>query len=85
MIKSGDAIIYYEPEGTVISRSGDECVVALSDQYYLPYGEGDWHDKVVSHINSPNFNAYTTANLDKLNTAAGWLGKWAVSDDCLYN
>ncbi len=26
----------------VISRSGDECIVALTDQWYLTYGEEDW-------------------------------------------
>lgn len=26
----------------VISRSGDECVVALTDQWYLTYGEEEW-------------------------------------------
>lgn len=25
-----------EPESTVVSRSGDECVVALTDQWTLP-------------------------------------------------
>ncbi len=28
-----------EPEKKVMSRSGDECVVALTDQWYLVYGE----------------------------------------------
>jgi hypothetical protein len=26
----------------VMSRSGDECVVALTDQWYLVYGEEAW-------------------------------------------
>ena len=26
----------------LISRSGDECVVALCDQWYLDYGEEKW-------------------------------------------
>jgi leucyl-tRNA synthetase len=26
----------------VISRSGDECVVALTDQWYMTYGETEW-------------------------------------------
>lgn len=26
----------------VISRSGDECVVALTDQWYMTYGESEW-------------------------------------------
>lgn len=25
-----------------MSRSGDECVVALTDQWYLLYGEAEW-------------------------------------------
>jgi leucyl-tRNA synthetase len=31
MIEAGQAVSYYEPEKTVISRSGDECIVALCD------------------------------------------------------
>jgi leucyl-tRNA synthetase len=42
MIKSGVAFAYAEPEGLVISRSADECVVALMDQWYLDYGEPKW-------------------------------------------
>lgn len=78
MIQSGEALVYYEPESTVMSRSGDECVVALTDQHYLTYGEGEWQQKIIDHLNSENFNGYTAANLDKLNWAAGWLGQWAV-------
>lgn len=33
---------YGEPEGLVTSRSGDECIVALMDQWYLDYGEASW-------------------------------------------
>ena len=42
MIKAGLAFPYAEPEGLVISRSADECVVALMDQWYLDYGEPSW-------------------------------------------
>jgi len=42
MIKNGVAFEYAEPEGLVISRSADECVVALMDQWYLDYGEPKW-------------------------------------------
>jgi len=28
---------YMEPEKQVMSRSGDECVVALCDQWWVPY------------------------------------------------
>ncbi|XP_073994755.1 leucine--tRNA ligase, cytoplasmic-like [Rhodnius prolixus] len=35
-------VVYYEPEKQIISRSGDECVVALCDQWFLDYGEPEW-------------------------------------------
>jgi leucyl-tRNA synthetase len=51
MIEEGLAFAYAEPEGLVISRSADECVVALMDQWYLDYGEKEWRaqaEKLVS-------------------------------------
>ena len=42
MINAKVAFAYAEPEGPVISRSQDECVVALMDQWYLDYGESAW-------------------------------------------
>lgn len=42
LLESGQAIMYMEPEKKVMSRSGDECVVALCDQWYLDYGHPDW-------------------------------------------
>ncbi len=33
MVANKEAILYQEPERVVISRSGDECVVALCDQW----------------------------------------------------
>ena len=33
MLADGTAIVYSEPEKQVMSRSGDECVVALTDQW----------------------------------------------------
>jgi len=46
MIEQGLAFAYAEPEGLVISRSADECVVALMDQWYLDYGEPVWRAQV---------------------------------------
>ncbi|XP_031781596.1 leucine--tRNA ligase, cytoplasmic [Nasonia vitripennis] len=42
MVNDNEAVVYYEPEKTIISRSGDECVVALCNQWYLNYGEPEW-------------------------------------------
>ena len=42
MIAAGEAFKYQEPEKEIISRSGDECVIALCDQWFLEYGEPTW-------------------------------------------
>jgi leucyl-tRNA synthetase len=44
MLAAGQALGYSEPERPVMSRSGDACVVALTDQWYLSYGEPAWRD-----------------------------------------
>ena len=33
MVDNNEAVLYQEPEKTIISRSGDKCVVALCDQW----------------------------------------------------
>ena len=35
LIEGKHALVYYEPSGNVVSRSGDECVVAYCDQWYI--------------------------------------------------
>ncbi|KAL5460341.1 hypothetical protein EMCRGX_G033786 [Ephydatia muelleri] len=45
LLDSGGAALYQEPEKTVISRSGDVCVVALCDQWYLDYGDESWKEQ----------------------------------------
>ena len=32
MLDNNQACLYYEPEGQIIARGGDECIVALCDQ-----------------------------------------------------
>jgi leucyl-tRNA synthetase len=50
MIEKGLAFAYAEPEGMVISRSGDECIVALMDQWYLDYGEPTWRAQAEKYV-----------------------------------
>ena len=50
LIDSQDALQYYEPGGKVISRSGDECVVAHCDQWYINYGDPKWKKMVENHV-----------------------------------
>ncbi|KAL7673567.1 hypothetical protein ACOME3_008421 [Neoechinorhynchus agilis] len=48
LIHQKNALIYNEPEKEVVSRSGDECVVALCDQWYLDYGNHEWKQQTLS-------------------------------------
>lgn len=50
MITKGLAFAYAEPEGLVVSRSSDECVVALMDQWYLDYGEPSWRAEAEKYV-----------------------------------
>ena len=33
-VVQNEAVIYHEPEGKIVSRSGDDCIVALCDQWF---------------------------------------------------
>lgn len=50
----GHAVMYSEPEEKVISRLGDECVVALTDQWYITYGESEWRNKAEKCLSDMN-------------------------------
>lgn len=43
---------YYEPESTVISRSGDVCVVAETDQWYIMYDDDQWRKLVYNYVDN---------------------------------
>ncbi|CAE8722240.1 unnamed protein product [Polarella glacialis] len=78
LIDQGLAAAYWEPESRVVARSGDECVVALCDQWYLKYSDEDWTQRVRNHIESKSsFDMFN--GLDNLNYAVGWLRDWACS------
>jgi leucyl-tRNA synthetase len=79
MLAEGTAALYWEPESEVISRSGDECVVAELDQWYLKYGEDDWRAAVEAWVKSPSFKTYTAATLSSFEGTLAWLKEWACS------
>ena len=78
MTESGQALAYSEPDGLVISRSGDECVVALVDQWYLRYGEESWREAVERHV-AQTMECYSPAVRNGLCETLSWLGDWACS------
>jgi len=79
MIEAGTACLYFEPESKVMSRTGDECVVAMTDQWYLEYGEQMWKEAVEGHVFSPKFDAYSPESLEKYQQSLNWLKEWACT------
>merc|ERR1712000_694855 len=41
---------YFEPASPVKSRSGDDCVVCLTDQWYIDYAQPEWKEQVKAHV-----------------------------------
>lgn len=78
MIDAGQAFMYYEPNGQVISRSGDECVVTFSDQWYLTYGEKGWKEPVMDYIKN-NLETFNPKTKQALEASCDWLSSWACS------
>ena len=79
LIESGQGVRYSEPEAKIISRSGDECVAALCEQWYINYGQEQWKMNVLEHINSDKFTTYDNSSFHQLQAAMQWLEDWAIS------
>lgn len=77
MIREGFAFAYSEPEALVVSRSGDECIVALQDQWYTDYGEESWRATTEECLKDLNtFNPETRNGFEGV---LSWLRNWALS------
>uniref|UniRef100_A0A1A8PRR5 Leucine--tRNA ligase, cytoplasmic n=1 Tax=Nothobranchius pienaari TaxID=704102 RepID=A0A1A8PRR5_9TELE len=77
MIDRGEAMLYMEPEKQVMSRSGDECVVALCDQWYLDYGDSEWKQQAHQALKSlETFCEETRRNFE---ATLAWLQEHACS------
>ncbi|KAI0567193.1 Methionyl/Leucyl tRNA synthetase [Gracilaria domingensis] len=77
LINAGMGQKYSEPEKKVMSRSGDECVVALCDQWYLEYGEPQWRAQVKKCLD--NMNVYADETRNGFEAVLDWLKEWACS------
>ena len=80
LIKSGEAFEYAEPNGLVISRSGDECVTAYLGQWFLNYGENDetWRNQVVEHVKN-DLQTYSSETHNGFVKNLDWLNRWACA------
>ncbi|KAM7320226.1 hypothetical protein ACRRTK_020669 [Alexandromys fortis] len=77
MIDAGDAFIYMEPEKQVMSRSADECVVALCDQWYLDYGEESWKKETFQCLK--NMETFCEESRKNFEASLDWLQEHACS------
>ncbi|KDE08386.1 leucyl-tRNA synthetase, cytoplasmic [Microbotryum lychnidis-dioicae p1A1 Lamole] len=77
MIERGLAFAYSEPENLVMSRSADECIVALCDQWYLDYGEPGWLKKAEKLLS--RMNTYNSETRHSFERTLGWLRQWACA------
>jgi leucyl-tRNA synthetase len=69
---------YYEPEEVVISRSGDNCIVALTDQIFLNYGNEEVKKEVMAYVTT-DFHTPNKVVLNNMIHAVEWLNEWPVS------
>jgi leucyl-tRNA synthetase len=79
LFSSNQGAVYYEPENLVISRLGEECVVALCDQWYINYGEETSKEKLQQFIKSENFKSFNSNILGSFEGALDWLKEWGCS------
>ncbi|CAI7819797.1 unnamed protein product, partial [Closterium sp. NIES-53] len=77
LVERGEAVPYSEPEKRVTSRSGDECVVALTDQWYLTYGEEQW--RALAEECLAGMQLYNEETRHGFQHTLGWLDRWACS------
>ncbi|KAL4709328.1 hypothetical protein ACJJTC_007060 [Scirpophaga incertulas] len=77
LVEQKSAVVYYEPEKTIIARSGDECVVALCNQWYLDYGNEEWKNQVEKALAS--MNTYHDEVRKNFQATLKWLHEYACS------
>ncbi|TDL26973.1 leucyl-tRNA synthetase [Rickenella mellea] len=77
MTEKGLAFAYAEPEGFVLSRSADECVVALMDQWYLDYGEAKWKAQAEKLL--ARMNTFGNETRHSFEGTLAWLNQWACA------
>lgn len=79
MISEGMAQAYSEPESRVVSRTDEDCVAALVDQWFLTYGEESWQKAIRDHVTSENFNSNNKSIHHKVLFTISWLKQWGCS------
>jgi leucyl-tRNA synthetase len=82
LLDANEGFAYSEPEKKVVSRSGDDCCVALMDQWYLDYGEDSWKQtalKYVDNVDGKGLNTYSQETKNGFEGVLNWLNQWACA------
>lgn len=80
LIAQGLAASYHEPDGLVVSRTGENCVVGFVDQWFLNYLDENWKQKVREHVkDSTRFFAYADNVHRAVESTIEWLREWGCS------
>ncbi|QKX63363.1 uncharacterized protein TRUGW13939_10533 [Talaromyces rugulosus] len=80
LVKDGAAFAFADPSGKVVSRSGDDCVVAYLGQWFLNYGENDaeWQKTTLNHVVN-GMNTYSVETRNGFEKNLDWLNRWACA------
>lgn len=74
LISDGKAFKYAEPDGEVISRSGDKCIVSLTDQWFIKYGNEKVKERVRKHLETMKFQDESIK--EQFKGVVEWLNEW---------
>lgn len=78
IINSDNGFIYCEPASQVISRSGDECVVCLTDQWFINYDKQELKEMVSNHIKNKMYH-FDEGVKNQLLEMSNWITDWPCS------
>jgi leucyl-tRNA synthetase len=80
LLDAGEGFDYSEPERKVVSRSGDDCCVALMDQWYLDYGEESWKKAALDWVDRKDgLKTYHQETKHGFEGVLNWLNQWACA------
>ena len=68
---------FWELEDTIISRTGEPCVAALKDQWFIKYGDKKLTQLVNDHLGT--METYEPAIKEQLKATSDWLDEWPCS------
>ncbi|WEW60650.1 cytosolic leucyl tRNA synthetase [Emydomyces testavorans] len=80
LVERKDAFPYADPMGKVVSRSGDDCVVAYLGQWFLNYGPNDpqWLRDTQNYV-ANSLNTYLPETRHGFEKNLEWLNRWACA------